>query len=157
MLVHATTLDIAGLGVLILGASGVGKSDLALRLIADGALLVADDQTLVEARGDELWATAPATIAGLIEARGVGIVPTGIKKDIPVLEYSDAAGEPVQLALAAESEAEYGETGAAGELITRLEVEMKAAAKELEFERAAALRNRIRALRRSELELKPDV
>ena len=86
-----------------------------------------------------------------------GIVPTGIKKDIPVLEYSDAAGEPVQLALAAESEAEYGETGAAGELITRLEVEMKAAAKELEFERAAALRNRIRALRRSELELKPDV
>ena len=42
MLVHATALDIAGLGVLILGTSGAGKSDLALRLILDGALLVAD-------------------------------------------------------------------------------------------------------------------
>ena len=80
MLVHATTLDIAGLGVLILGASGAGKSDLALRLIADGALLVADDQTVVEARGLELWASAPAPIAGLIEARGVGIVPSAIKR-----------------------------------------------------------------------------
>ena len=45
MLVHATTIDIAGLGVLVMGASGSGKSDLALRLIAAGALLVADDQT----------------------------------------------------------------------------------------------------------------
>jgi serine kinase of HPr protein (carbohydrate metabolism regulator) len=80
MLVHATTIDIAGLGLLILGASGAGKSDLALRLIADGALLVADDQTLVEARGDGLWATAPVAIAGMIEARGVGIVPAAVKQ-----------------------------------------------------------------------------
>lgn len=80
MLVHATTLDIAGLGVLILGASGAGKSDLALRVIADGALLVADDQTWVDLRGDALWARAPAKIAGLIEARGVGIVAVAIKQ-----------------------------------------------------------------------------
>lgn len=79
MLVHATTVDIAGLGVLILGAPGAGKSDLALRLIADGALLVADDQTSIDVRGDALWATAPAKIAGLIEARGIGIVPAAIK------------------------------------------------------------------------------
>jgi serine kinase of HPr protein (carbohydrate metabolism regulator) len=79
MLVHATTVDIAGLGVLILGDSGAGKSDLALRLIADGALLVADDQTLIDARGDELWASAPQKIAGLVEARGIGIVPAAIK------------------------------------------------------------------------------
>jgi serine kinase of HPr protein (carbohydrate metabolism regulator) len=80
MLVHATTLDIAGLGALILGPSGAGKTDLALRLIADGALLVADDQTLVEMRGDEFWATAPTKIAGLIEARGVGVLPAAIKR-----------------------------------------------------------------------------
>jgi HPr kinase/phosphorylase len=80
MLVHATTLDLAGLGVLILGPSGAGKSDLALRLIADGALLVADDQTLVDLQGDALRATAPEKIAGLIEARGVGIVPAAIKR-----------------------------------------------------------------------------
>jgi serine kinase of HPr protein (carbohydrate metabolism regulator) len=80
MLVHATTLDIAGLGVLILGASGAGKSDLALRMIADGALLVADDQTLVDVRGDGLWASAPEKIAGLIESRGVGIVSVATKR-----------------------------------------------------------------------------
>ncbi len=80
MLVHATTLDIVGLGVLILGPSGAGKTDLALRLIGEGALLVADDQTSVEMRGDQLWATAPATIAGLIEARGVGVLPAAIKR-----------------------------------------------------------------------------
>ncbi len=97
MLVHATTLDIAGLGVLILGASGVGKSDLALRLIADGALLVADDQTLVEARGDELWATPPATIAGLIEARGVGIVPTGIKLGTRLALAVEFADQPERM------------------------------------------------------------
>ena len=79
-LVHATCVDIAGLGVLILGEPGAGKSDLALRLIADGALLVSDDQTLVEVVGDELRATAPATIEGLIEARGVGIVAGPFKR-----------------------------------------------------------------------------
>jgi HPr kinase/phosphorylase len=74
MLVHATTVDIAGCGVLILGESGAGKSDLALRLIADGALLVADDQTEVEIAGEALRAYSPKTIAGLIEVRGVGVV-----------------------------------------------------------------------------------
>ncbi len=74
MLVHATTVDIAGLGVLILGESRAGKSDLALRFIADGALLVADDQTDVAVVGDALRATSPATISGLLEARGVGII-----------------------------------------------------------------------------------
>src|SRR5262245_18022362 len=74
MLVHATTVDIAALGVRILGESGAGKSDLALRLIASGALLVADDQTDIEVTGDALRATSPRPIAGLIEARGVAIV-----------------------------------------------------------------------------------
>ena len=80
MLVHATTVDIAGLGVLILGESGAGKSDLALRLIADGALLIADDQTEVEVAGDGLRATAPKPIAGLIEVRGVGVVHAPTKR-----------------------------------------------------------------------------
>jgi HPr kinase/phosphorylase len=79
MLVHATTVDIAGLGVLILGESGAGKSDLALRLIAGGALLVADDQTDVEVVGDALRAASPRPIAGLIEARGVGVVHAPVK------------------------------------------------------------------------------
>lgn len=79
MLVHATTLDIASLGVMILGASGAGKSDLALRLIEGGALLVADDQTWIESDGRRLRASAPRQITGLIEVRGVGIRATAVK------------------------------------------------------------------------------
>ena len=79
MLVHATTVDISGCGVLLMGASGAGKSDLALRLIADGALLVADDQTFVEFVDGCLRASAPGHIAGLIEVRGIGLLPAPAK------------------------------------------------------------------------------
>jgi len=64
----------ASAGVLLLGESGSGKSDLALRLIGRGAQLVCDDRTeLVILRG-RLTARAPKAIAGLMEVRGVGIV-----------------------------------------------------------------------------------
>jgi excinuclease ABC subunit B len=86
-----------------------------------------------------------------------GIVPTSIKKDVLSLEYATAEMDDVQLDLAAESPAVYGAEEATEQIIKQLETEMKAAAKELEFERAAALRNRIRALKMKELELKPDV
>jgi HPr kinase/phosphorylase len=74
--VHATCVAIDGAGVLLRGPSGSGKSDLALRLIDAGALLVADDQTELRREGDEVVATAPATIAGQLEVRGLGIVET---------------------------------------------------------------------------------
>jgi excinuclease ABC subunit B len=76
-----------------------------------------------------------------------GITPVGITKGIPSLEYAVADLDYVQLPLAAESDAEYGSVESTDRLIQRLEVEMKAAAKELAFERAAELRNRIKALR----------
>jgi excinuclease ABC subunit B len=86
-----------------------------------------------------------------------GIVPTSIKKDVMSLEYATVDMDAVQLDLAAESPALYGAEEATEQIINRLETEMKAAAKELEFERAAAIRNRIRALKLKELELKPEV
>lgn len=72
--VHATCVAIAGHAVLIEGPSGSGKSDLALRLIDRGALLVSDDYTELTNAGDQLIASAPMTIAGRIEVRGIGII-----------------------------------------------------------------------------------
>jgi HPr kinase/phosphorylase len=59
---------------LIFGASGSGKSGLALQLMAFGCELVSDDRTVVAARNGVLLATAPARIRGRIEARGVGLL-----------------------------------------------------------------------------------
>lgn len=63
-----------GAGILITGPSGTGKSALALALIAQGAQLVADDQTLVTRTGAAVFARAPRSIAGLIEVRGFGLI-----------------------------------------------------------------------------------
>ncbi|KNG93192.1 HPr kinase/phosphorylase [Pseudaestuariivita atlantica] len=69
----AVALD-PGRGVLILGQSGKGKSALALALMAYGAHLVADDRVILAAKDGHVAARAPATIAGRIEARGIGIL-----------------------------------------------------------------------------------
>jgi serine kinase of HPr protein (carbohydrate metabolism regulator) len=71
---HASTVAIDGRAVLITGPSGSGKSDLALRLLDRGFTLVSDDQTVVKRDGNRLIATAPPTIAGKLEVRGLGIV-----------------------------------------------------------------------------------
>jgi serine kinase of HPr protein (carbohydrate metabolism regulator) len=63
------------LAALLSGPSGVGKSDLALRLIGDGWRLVSDDYTQVFASSGHLYAAPPPTIAGRIEVRGVGVLP----------------------------------------------------------------------------------
>lgn len=73
-ILHATAVARGGRCVLILGASGAGKSGLALRMIALGALLVADDRVRLGIRAGQLEASAPEPIAGLIEARGVGLL-----------------------------------------------------------------------------------
>lgn len=64
----------ASAGILILGPSGSGKSDLALRLMERGALLVADDRTELFVERGRLCARAPKRIAGYIEVRGLGII-----------------------------------------------------------------------------------
>lgn len=81
---HATSVAIEGRAVLLCGPSGSGKSDLALRLIDRGAVLVSDDYTLVKRVEGRLFATAPGTIAGKMEVRGIGIVPMPTVADAPV-------------------------------------------------------------------------
>jgi excinuclease ABC subunit B len=83
-----------------------------------------------------------------------GITPVGITKSIPSLEYAVADMDYVRLDLAAESLEQYGSLESTDQLIERLESEMKAAAKELAFERAAELRNHIRSLRLQALNAK---
>jgi serine kinase of HPr protein (carbohydrate metabolism regulator) len=70
--------------VLITGPSGSGKSDLALRLLDRGFALVSDDQTIVKRAGERLIATAPPTISGKLEIRGIGIVEVERVSDVPV-------------------------------------------------------------------------
>jgi hypothetical protein len=72
--IHAGCVAIGGCGVLILGKSGAGKSDLALRLLDEGARLVADDRCELYLLGGKLRARPPASIAGLMELRGIGII-----------------------------------------------------------------------------------
>ncbi len=61
-------------GILLLGPSGSGKSDLTLRMIEKGAILVSDDRTELCLQGGHLVARPPANIRGLVEVRGVGII-----------------------------------------------------------------------------------
>ncbi|WP_259781699.1 HPr kinase/phosphorylase [Aestuariispira ectoiniformans] len=82
---HATTVAIDGRGILLLGPSGSGKSDLALRLIDDGARLVADDRTVLVAEDGEVIASPPVNIAGKMELRGFGVVPMPFEKSAPVV------------------------------------------------------------------------
>jgi HPr kinase/phosphorylase len=68
--VHGSCVSRDGDGVLLIGPSGSGKSDLALRLLGRGFALVADDRVDIE----DGVATAPAALAGLLEVRGLGVV-----------------------------------------------------------------------------------
>ncbi len=88
VIVHGTTIALGSRAALIRGPSGSGKSDLALRCIslpqssAGQLALIADDQTVIGRLGNTLVASAPQNIAGLLEIRGLGIVP------VPFIEHA---------------------------------------------------------------------
>ncbi|MFZ5493896.1 MAG: HPr(Ser) kinase/phosphatase [Verrucomicrobiota bacterium] len=72
---HATTLDVKGIGVMIRGDSGIGKSECALALIERGHSLVADDLTQIRLLDErELSASSRALNRGYMECRGIGII-----------------------------------------------------------------------------------
>jgi len=81
---HASSVALDGRAVLISGPSGSGKSDLALRLLDRGFILVSDDQTIVKKDGARLLASAPPTIAGKLEIRGIGIIEMERIDNVPV-------------------------------------------------------------------------
>lgn len=71
---HATAVGLDGRAVLLTGASGSGKSSLALELLARGATLVADDRVILSLVADRVMLSCPERLCGLIEARGVGLL-----------------------------------------------------------------------------------
>ena len=96
---HATCVAIAGRALLIEGRSGAGKSDLALRLIDRGATLVSDDYTRLTRSGDALIASAPETIRGRMEVRGLGIVEFDTIDQVPVGLLLAIDEQPLRLPL----------------------------------------------------------
>ena len=81
---HASTVALDGRAVIISGPSGSGKSDLTLRLLDRGFVLVSDDRTIVRKDGDKVIASVPETIRGKLEIRGVGIVEMPTVADVVV-------------------------------------------------------------------------
>jgi len=73
-ILHASCVCAFGGGLLITGPSGSGKSSLALEMMALGAKLVSDDRCELSTQNNQLFASPPKPIAGLIEARGIGIL-----------------------------------------------------------------------------------
>src|ERR1700761_105313 len=89
--VHATCIAIDGHGILLRGPSGSGKSDLALRAIDGGAQLVADDQVALTRHGENVIASAPSSLHGLIEIRGLGIMRMDAAAEARVMLVADMA------------------------------------------------------------------
>jgi HPr kinase/phosphorylase len=87
--VHATAVAIDGRAVLLRGAPGAGKSDLALRLIDAGATLVTDDQSELFRRDEAVFVRPPRRISGLFEVRGVGILRIAALTEAPVALIAD--------------------------------------------------------------------
>jgi HPr kinase/phosphorylase len=92
MLMHASCAGREDMGILLTGPSGSGKSDLLLRLLDRGFMLVADDQVEIGADG---LARAPDALAGLLEVAGLGLLRLPFIKEVrPVLVAELGASAP---------------------------------------------------------------
>ena len=72
--IHGVLLDVYGVGVILTGDSGVGKSETALDLIAKGSKLISDDSVIIKKMDDRLIGTSPEITKHFMEVRGVGII-----------------------------------------------------------------------------------
>ncbi|MEM7059134.1 MAG: HPr kinase/phosphatase C-terminal domain-containing protein [Pseudomonadota bacterium] len=82
--IHGSAVALDNRALVILGAAGSGKSTLALEMVALGASLVSDDRIDLLRKDDALLASAPENIAGLIEARGIGLIRMPHQSGVPV-------------------------------------------------------------------------
>jgi HPr kinase/phosphorylase len=97
---HGTLVEVASVGVLLLGRSGIGKSECAAELVVRGYRFVADDVVLLARAPDgRLWGEGPELVRHHLELRGIGIV------HIPSLFGSRAVADRVAIDLVVELEA----------------------------------------------------
>lgn len=94
--VHGSCVAFGEAGILITGAPGAGKSRLALRLLALGADLVADDRVRLARAGGEVLAAPDPAIAGRIEARRVGILALPHRGPVPLRIVADLDREEAE-------------------------------------------------------------
>ncbi len=87
--IYANCVAIGDVGILLRGESGSGKSDLSLRLMHADAVLVADDRTDVRREGAFVYASAPQPLRGLMEVRGLGILPFDYKESVRLAAVVD--------------------------------------------------------------------
>ena len=71
---HGVLMEVFGVGILLTGKSGVGKSETAMELIKRGHRLIADDSVIIKEIANELYGTAPDIIRYFMELRGIGII-----------------------------------------------------------------------------------
>ena len=84
-------LEVSGLGIMLTGKSGIGKSECALELMARGHKLVSDDVIEIEKRGERLYGRSPEEIKYLMEVKGLGIINVGtifgthaVREEMPI-------------------------------------------------------------------------
>ena len=96
--IHAVLVDVLGIGMLIMGDSGIGKSETALELIRHGHKLVADDAVeLMLLDGGRLVGSAPETVRFLMEIRGLGIIDVRQMFGVSAVLMQKTVGAVVQL------------------------------------------------------------
>ena len=89
--IHATAVELHGDAILLRGEPGSGKSDLALRLIHEGAKLISDDRVELTYKNRQLYAGSPGNFNGIIEVRGVGLLEVRCTGPTPVQLVVDLA------------------------------------------------------------------
>ncbi len=93
---HSTSVVIEDCGIMIVGDSGCGKSDLALRLIDSGATLISDDVTICKKRINGIFLYSPKETKGLLEVREIGIITVPFIENVKLsllVELIDKEGE----------------------------------------------------------------
>lgn len=120
-LVHGTMVDVYGIGILIAGRSGIGKSEVALDLVERGQRLVADDAVMVTRKGSVLMASATDVNKHFMEIRGLGVLDVMSMFGIRAIRYQKRLEVVVELTLWEEG-ADVERTGLNHETIPILDV-----------------------------------